>query len=217
MMPSTEELLREILRDNVSAAPPPSPDRYPQVNRRIRLGRRRRALAAAAGTAAVAAVTVALVTQFGAASHPTRIGTAGGGPSPQNTGPTLPPPAYRGNQHLASLSGVTHDWTDGIHSVTVTAGGTLAITTECLGTGTLSVSIGQVTTPLTTMSCDVVVPSGQNMQIATITPSDYPTYGLQPGSPVTITVTRSGGDSDQWRIEVLRNPSTNQAQPSSSD
>jgi hypothetical protein len=55
------------------------------------------------------------------------------------------------------------------------------------------------------------------MQIATITPSDYPTYGLQSGSPVMITVTRSGGDSDQWRIEVLRNPSTNRAQSSASD
>lgn len=165
------------------------------------------------GVASVTAVAVVAVALSSSPAGPASSGFASGGTPATSTGPTLPPSAYNQHQAIAALTGAGRGWTNGSHSVTVTAGGTLAVNTECYGTGSMSVTVADAPQPWTTQRC-AAESSSRSMQIATIAPGDYSSFHIQPGDPVTITATRFGGDSDQWRINVLRNPDVAVAAPS---
>lgn len=215
-MASIEDRLTDVLRERAGDAAP-RPSRYSELQRQLRGRRGRRALAAGAGAVLATATTAALFTLPGPRRSPDVGGGAsrdGQAPSSRPT-PTLPPAAFRGKQAIAILSGADHGWADGIYRLTVTGGGTLAVLTECYGSGTLSVAIGQRKEPLVATSC-AADSASRPMNISTVAPGSYSTYGIRSGAPVPLTVTRAGGDSDQWRVYVQRNPSIARASPSPS-
>lgn len=209
-MTTTESQLVEVLRERAALAPP-RPDRYREIRHRIRAHQRRRVLAT--GTAVAATITASLAIGLNLARPTSPVGTGDENPPTVSSGPTLPPAPFDSSQSIATLSGTDHHWMNGSHTFTIAAGGTLSITAECYGTGTLSVTIGVNTPPLINTPCaNSATP--RTLLIATIPPNEYARYGIQPGSAVTITVTRTDGSSDQWRVQVQRDPAMSAAQSS---